>query len=80
MFWLVLISLTVACWYFALKTPTTPYLRDWRLKPFHLAPEEEQDFHKSVRKTLALTGAIFFSVCILIALVAFVRALVGYGS
>ncbi len=65
----MLISLTAACWYLALKTPAGSYPRDWRLKPFHLRREEEQDFHISVRKVLALTGAIFFSVCLIIAVV-----------
>jgi len=68
MFWLVLISITAACWYFALTTPSRSYPRDWRLKSFHLSPQEEHDFHVSVRKVLALTGAIFLSVCFLISL------------
>lgn len=68
MFWLVLGSITAACWYLALTTPTSSYPRDWRLKSFDLTPQEEQDFHSSVRKVVALTGAIFFSVCLVIVL------------
>ena len=67
--WLVLISVTAACWYLALTTPGKPYPRDWRLREFKLTPQEEQDFHVSVRKVLALSGAIFFSVCLILALV-----------
>lgn len=68
-FWMVLIFLTAACWYLALRTPAGTYPRDWRLKPFHLTRQEEQDFHKSVRRVLALAFAIFFSVCLIIALI-----------
>lgn len=73
MFWLLLILLTVVCWYLALSKPSGTYPRDWRLKPFHLKAEEEQDFHVSVRQVLALTGAIFFSVCLVIALIVTIR-------
>jgi hypothetical protein len=31
--------------------------RDWRLKPFHLNRQEEQDFHVSMRRVVALTCA-----------------------
>ena len=65
----MLISITAACWYFALTMPAKSYPRDWRLKEFHLTPQEEQDFHKSTRKVVALTGAIFFSGCLILALV-----------
>jgi hypothetical protein len=70
MVWALLISLTAACWYLALSKPNSRYPRDWRLKPFDLTEPEEQEFHGSVRKVVALTGAIFFSVCLVIALVA----------
>ena len=69
MFWLVLICLTVLCWYPALTKPAGAYQRDWRLKPFQLNAQEEGDFHLGVRKVVALTGAIFFSVCLVIAVI-----------
>jgi hypothetical protein len=73
MFWLVLILLTAVCWYLALSKPSEIYQRDWRLKPFHLKAEEEQDFHVGVRQVVAFTGAIFFSVCLVIALIVTIR-------
>jgi hypothetical protein len=53
----------------ALSKPKSHYRRDWRLKPFDLTEEEEQEFHGGVRKVVALTCAIFFSVCLITALV-----------
>jgi len=43
--------------------------RDWRLKPFHLNRQEEQDFHVSMRRVVALTCAIFLTVCLCLALI-----------
>ena len=64
-----LVLLAAGSWYFALSTPPKVYFRDWRLKSFDLTAKEEQDFHLSVRKVMALTGAIFFSVLAVLALV-----------
>jgi len=43
--------------------------RDWRLKPFQLNRQEEQDFHVSMRRVVALTCAIFLTVCLCLALI-----------
>ena len=70
MYWLLLLTLvTAACWYLALTRSSKPYLRDRRLTPFRLTDQEEQDFHQGVRQVAALTGAIFLTVCLVIALV-----------
>jgi hypothetical protein len=69
MFWSLLTLLTAACWYLALTKRRSRYPRDLRLKPFDLTEQEEQEFQGGVRRVLSLTGAIFFSVCLIIALV-----------
>jgi hypothetical protein len=66
---LLLALITAACWYFALTKSSSRYARDWRLRPFHLSDKEEQEFHGGVRKVVALTCAIFFSVCLIISFV-----------
>jgi hypothetical protein len=69
MLWALLILLTAACWYLALNKRRSRYPRDWRLKAFDLTDLEGHEFQAGVRQVLALTGAIFFSVCLIIALV-----------
>jgi len=69
MIWAVLIFLTGACWYLVLSKRKSRYPRDWRLKPFDLTEQEEQEFLAGARKVLSLTGAIFFSVCLIMLLV-----------
>jgi hypothetical protein len=64
-----LFLLAIICWYLALTKPHHRYPRDWRLKPFDLTEQEEQDFHRGTRQVIALTCAIFFSVLLILALI-----------
>jgi hypothetical protein len=53
----------------SLTKRATLYPRDWRLKNLHLTQQEESEFKAGTRQVIALTCAIFFSVCLLIALI-----------
>ena len=69
MFWAFLVVVTAACWFLAFVKPVRSYPRDWRLKVFHLTRQEEQDFHFGVQRVIALTCAIFFTACLMLAAV-----------